>query len=55
MIGLPPGSLITRLRELDHTGYVRTEKTGHRVPGPSERPASHLFGTLITRDARAHA
>ena len=28
MIRLPPGSLITRLRELDHAGYVRTEKTG---------------------------
>ena len=33
MIRLPPGSLITRLRELDHAGYVRTEKTGHdRAP-----------------------
>jgi hypothetical protein len=29
MLGLTPGSLITRLRELDHAGYVRTEKTGH--------------------------
>jgi DNA-binding PadR family transcriptional regulator len=28
MIRLPPGSLITRLRGLDHAGYVRTEKTG---------------------------
>ena len=28
MLGLTPGSLITRLRELDHAGYVRTEKTG---------------------------
>jgi DNA-binding MarR family transcriptional regulator len=28
MIGLAPGSLITRLRELDHARYVRTEKTG---------------------------
>ncbi len=28
MIGLPPGSLITRLRELDHAGYVRTGRTG---------------------------
>ena len=28
MIRLPPGSLITRLRELDHAGYVRTGKTG---------------------------
>jgi DNA-binding MarR family transcriptional regulator len=28
MIGLPPGSLITCLRELDHASYVRTEKTG---------------------------
>jgi DNA-binding MarR family transcriptional regulator len=28
MIRLPPGSQITRLRELDHAGYVRTEKTG---------------------------
>ena len=33
MIRLPPGSLITRLRELEHAGYVRTEKTGHdRAP-----------------------
>ena len=33
MIGLPPGSLITCLRELDHAGYVRTEKTGgNRAP-----------------------
>ena len=28
MIRLPPGSLITRLRELDRAGYVRTETTG---------------------------
>jgi DNA-binding transcriptional ArsR family regulator len=28
MIGLTPGSLITRLRELGHAGYVRTGKTG---------------------------
>jgi DNA-binding transcriptional ArsR family regulator len=28
MIKLPPGSLITRLRELGHAGYVRTGKTG---------------------------
>jgi DNA-binding MarR family transcriptional regulator len=28
MLGLTPGSLITSLRELDHAGYVRTEKTG---------------------------
>jgi DNA-binding MarR family transcriptional regulator len=28
MIRLTPGSLTTRLRELDHAGYVRTEKTG---------------------------
>ena len=27
MLGLIPGSLITRLRELDRAGYVRTEKT----------------------------
>jgi DNA-binding MarR family transcriptional regulator len=27
-LGLTPGSLITRLRELDHAEYVRTEKTG---------------------------
>jgi hypothetical protein len=26
--GLTPGTLITRRRELDHAGYVRTEKTG---------------------------
>jgi DNA-binding MarR family transcriptional regulator len=29
MTGLTPGNLITRLRELDHAGYVRTEKTGN--------------------------
>jgi len=28
MIRLPPGNLITCLRELVHAGYVRTEKTG---------------------------
>ena len=28
MIGLTPGSLITRLRELGRAGYVRTGKTG---------------------------
>jgi DNA-binding MarR family transcriptional regulator len=28
MLGLTPGSLTTRLRELDHAGYVRTQKTG---------------------------
>jgi DNA-binding transcriptional ArsR family regulator len=28
MLGLPPCSLITRLRELGHAGYVRTGKTG---------------------------
>jgi DNA-binding MarR family transcriptional regulator len=28
MLGLTPGSLLTRLRELAHAGYVRTEKTG---------------------------
>jgi DNA-binding MarR family transcriptional regulator len=28
MTRLPPGSLSSRLRELDHAGYVRTEKTG---------------------------
>ena len=32
MIGLPPGSLICRLRELGTAGYVRTEITGgHRA------------------------
>jgi DNA-binding MarR family transcriptional regulator len=28
MLGITPGDMITRLRELDHAGYVRTEKTG---------------------------
>jgi DNA-binding MarR family transcriptional regulator len=28
MIGLTPGRLIARLRELDHAGYVRTGRTG---------------------------
>ena len=33
MIRLPPGSLITRLRELDHAGHVRTGTTGgNRAP-----------------------
>jgi len=27
MLGLTPGSLVTRLRELDHAGYVRTART----------------------------
>ena len=29
VIGLTPGSLITSLRELDHAGYVRTDKAGN--------------------------
>jgi DNA-binding transcriptional ArsR family regulator len=33
MIGLPPGSLITRLRELDQAGYVRTETTSAALTG----------------------
>ncbi len=28
MLGLRPGSQLTRLRELDYAGYLRTEKTG---------------------------
>ncbi len=44
MIRLPPGSLISRLRELDHAGYVRTEKTG----GDRARPI-----VTLTRDGRA--
>jgi Winged helix DNA-binding domain len=28
MTGLTPSSQITRLRELDHAGYIRTDKTG---------------------------
>ena len=28
MLGLTPGSLLTRMRELDYAGYVRTETTG---------------------------
>jgi DNA-binding MarR family transcriptional regulator len=35
MLGLTPGSLITRLRELDHVGYVRTEKTGEDRARPT--------------------
>jgi DNA-binding MarR family transcriptional regulator len=31
MLGLTPASLITRLRELDHAGYARTEKTSDRA------------------------
>jgi DNA-binding MarR family transcriptional regulator len=44
MIRLPPGSLITRLRELDRAGYVRTEKTG----GDRARAI-----VTLTRDGRA--
>ena len=44
MIRLPPGSLISRLRELDHAGYVRTEKTG----GDRARAI-----VTLTRDGRA--
>src|ERR1700722_10446797 len=40
MIRLPPGSLITRLRELARAGYVRTEKTG----GDRARPIVALTG-----------
>ena len=32
MIRLPPGNLITCLRELGRAGYVRTGKTGDRAP-----------------------
>jgi DNA-binding HxlR family transcriptional regulator len=44
MIGLTPGSLITRLRELDHAGYVRTGKAA------GERAQSTV---ALTRDGRA--
>jgi DNA-binding MarR family transcriptional regulator len=44
MLGLTPGSLITRLRELDHAGYVRTAKTG----GDRARAI-----VALTRDGRA--
>ena len=43
MIGLTPGSLITRLRELGHAGYVRTGKTDD---------GAHATATL-TREGRA--
>ena len=44
MLGLTPGSLITRLRELDHAGYVRTDKSGgDRAPAVA----------ALTRDGRA--
>ena len=44
MIGLTPGSLITRLRELDHAGYVRTARAGGaRAP----------TAAALTRDGRA--
>jgi DNA-binding MarR family transcriptional regulator len=44
MIGLTPGSLTTRLRELDHAGYVRTGETGgDRAPA----------AVALTRDGRA--
>ena len=42
MTGLTSGSQITRLRELDLAGYVRTGKTGDRSPGRvSRRGAKH--------------
>jgi DNA-binding MarR family transcriptional regulator len=44
MIGLTPGSLITRLGELDHAGYVRTGKAG------GDRAQSTV---ALTRDGRA--
>jgi len=44
MLGLTPGSLITRLRELDHAGYLRTEKTG------GDRAQAIV---ALTRDGRA--
>ena len=44
MIGLTPGSLITRLRELDHAGYVRTARAGvDRAP----------TAVALTRDGRS--
>ena len=33
LIGLTPGNLITHLRKLDDTGYVRMEKSGSGVNG----------------------
>lgn len=44
MLGLTPGRLITGLRELEHAGYVRTEK-----PGGDRAPAI----VALTRDGRA--
>jgi DNA-binding transcriptional ArsR family regulator len=44
MLGLTPGSLIIRLRELGHAGYVRTEKTGH---------VGQLTAVVFTSDGRA--
>ncbi len=32
LIGLTPGDQLTRLHELDHAGYVRTEKAGDDTP-----------------------
>jgi DNA-binding transcriptional ArsR family regulator len=43
MIGLTPGSLITRLRELGRAGYVRTGKTGDEAPATA----------TLTREGRA--
>ena len=42
MLGLTPGSLITRLRELDHAGTCgrkRPATIAHRPPSPSPAPA----------------
>jgi DNA-binding MarR family transcriptional regulator len=44
VLGLTPGNLITRLRELDHAGYVQTEKTGG---GTAQAVVA------LTRDGRA--
>jgi Bacterial regulatory protein, arsR family len=37
MLGLTPASLITHLRELDHAGYVRTERPAAIEPRPPPR------------------
>ncbi|HEX2821395.1 MAG TPA: hypothetical protein VHO07_14670 [Streptosporangiaceae bacterium] len=48
MVGLTPGSLITSLRELDHAGYVRTERPAATEPRPSSRSPATAGPRWIT-------
>ena len=54
-IRLPPGSLITGLRELDHAGYVRTGKTGDGTSTGRRRPHPRRPGRAGSLHRRAAA